>query len=187
MQAAHSPLPPPRHPTPVIAAHWLTAGCIVLAVAAVLLREAVDDKSLRALLLATHRQAGLTVVILLVLRLVARFANAGKEPGASTALSPLLRRLATATHWVLYAALLGLPLLGLALSDARGQHPSWMGLLPVPTLSAVDPDVADTLEDWHGWAAWALGLVVAAHAGAALWHHWVRRDNVLRTMLPARN
>jgi hypothetical protein len=61
----------------------------------------------------------------------------------------------------------------------------WLfGAVPMPSLVAPDPDVADALVDFHAWGAWALFALVGAHAGAALWHHFVRRDGVLAAMLP---
>jgi cytochrome b561 len=58
------------------------------------------------------------------------------------------------------------------------------GLFALPLLVDADPDLADTLESWHVGLAWVLGGLICAHAGAALFHHVVRRDGVLRSMLP---
>lgn len=175
----------PRHSTPTIALHWATLAMLLVAVSAILLRELVEGDALRAQFLAWHRQAALTVLVLLMLRLAARAAGGLRASAAlQTGLTAWQRHAATASHLLLYAGLLAVPLLGSALSDARGQHTAWLGWLPLPHLAATDPDLADTLEDIHAWAAWALGGLVLLHAGAALWHHWMRRDGVLRAMWP---
>jgi cytochrome b561 len=175
-QGHHSPL--------TIALHWATLAGLLMAVAAVLLREVLDSDNLRTQLLALHRQAALTVLVLLVLRLAARLGSGLRAAPAVAALPAWQRHAASLSHLALYAGLLAVPLLGSALSDARGQHTAWLGWLPLPRLAATDPGLADTLEDLHQWAAWALGALVLLHAGAALWHHWVRRDGVLRAMWP---
>jgi cytochrome b561 len=56
----------------------------------------------------------------------------------------------------------------------------------LPTIIGADEDLADRLQDLHVDAAWALLALVCLHIGAALWHHFVLRDGVLRRMLPAR-
>jgi cytochrome b561 len=38
----------------------------------------------------------------------------------------------------------------------------------------------------HRWIAYGLGLLVLAHAGAALKHHFIQRDDVLLRMLKDR-
>jgi cytochrome b561 len=57
--------------------------------------------------------------------------------------------------------------------------------LPLPNLVQADSDLADTLTDYHVWAAWGMLALVVAHAAAAWWHHAVRRDGVLTAMLPS--
>ena len=174
-----------RHPAPVVLLHWLSAGLVALAFAAGLAHGAIDDEATGAIVLLLHRQAGLTLLALLVLRLATRLAHRGRGP-VHRATPVMLRVAAGASHTLLYLARIALPVLGWALSDARAQHPAWLGVLPLPHLAAVDPDRADTLEDLHRWAAWSLAALVALHFAAALWHHWVRRDGVLRSMWPRR-
>jgi cytochrome b561 len=97
----------------------------------------------------------------------------------------LLRAAAQLAHLALYAMLLTLPILGLAVCNAHGVDVSVFGLFQLPSLVAADPDLADELTDYHVWAAWGLLALVSAHVVAALWHHAVRRDGVLVAMLPA--
>lgn len=172
-----------RRPGWLIAVHWATAVAILVAVALVLYRDTVDDKALRALLLDIHRQIGLSVMLATLLRLSLRW-RVPPLPEDTTA--PLVRLAAAATHLLLYALMLALPLLGWALFNSRGHDATLLGALPLPRLVETDPDLADTLADWHQWVAWTLLAVSGLHAVAALWHHYVRGDAVLRAMLPAR-
>nr|WP_249116079.1 cytochrome b [Azoarcus sp. L1K30] len=177
----HTPVE--RHHRATIALHWATASLILGAVALILVRDLVDTKALRALLLEGHRGFGVLVLIAATARLVQR---ARRLPRPSEADMPaLFRRAASATHAMLYGLLLAVPVLGWALSCARGQAVYVFGLGPLPTLLARSADLADTLADCHGWAAWSLLALVGIHAFAAMWHHFVRRDPVLLRMLPS--
>lgn len=173
-----------RHSPATIFLQWATLLLILLSAAAIFGRELVDDKAVQGMLMNLHRQAGLLVFILLLLRIMVR-ALPG-NPGVDHGLPFFLRLMALASHGFIYLLLAGLPLMGWALSNARGVDVALLGWAPLPRLVATDPDLADTLADVHEWAAWVLYAVVAVHAGAALWHHHVRKDQVLRTMLPQR-
>lgn len=172
-----------RHPTLLIALHWASALAIVAAFVLVLGRELFDEKALRALLLAGHRSVGLMVLGITAVRLAMRHRR-------SVALVPPDARLehlaARAVHALLYLMLLVLPLLGWALSGARGHTVSLLGMIDLPALVTRNVDLADRLGDAHETLAWTLLGFTALHAGAALWHHFVRRDAVLRAMLPVR-
>src|SRR5262249_3190979 len=95
-----------------------------------------------------------------------------------------VRVAATLAHWMMYLAIAGVILLGWALSSAHATHLRLFGLIPLPDLVAADSDLADTLADYHVWAAWLLLALVVPHVLAALWHHYTRRDGVLIAMLP---
>lgn len=181
---AHAPLPRTdamHHPL-IIALHWLTLAALAMGVAAIFLREAVEGRALRLELLNLHRSVGLMILLAAGARLALR-----KQVGCPAAehnTPRAMRVLAALSHAALYALLLALPILGWALTSAHGQHASVFGLIPLPPLMASDPDLADTLGDFHEWASWGLLALVIVHAGAALWHHHIRRDHVLRSMLP---
>lgn len=163
--------------------HWLTALCLVLAAALILTRDQVAGRTLRMWLLEGHRHFGLFVLVLFFARVALRVRLGRLSTHIDS--SRLVRLLALLTHVALYALLLAQPLLGWALSDAQGKPVHLLGAI-LPALVGADEDLADTLTVWHQDAAWLLLGLILLHIAAALWHHFVRRDGVLRMMLPQR-
>jgi cytochrome b561 len=165
-----------------IALHWGSVVAIVVSVAAALWWDFIEDQALRVVLMNVHRQVGLVVLVAWVLRLMVRFrVGMADHSGESAA---WMRWAAQAAHLALYALLLAMVLLGLALSNAHNVQITLFGMFPLPMLVGEDSDLAEALTDYHVWGAWALLALVAAHVAAACWHHWVRRDGVLVAMLP---
>jgi cytochrome b561 len=178
-----APATAPRHPRRIVLLHWLTVFCLCTAAALILIRDEVDGRALRQWLLEGHRHFGLFVLMLFFIRLIVRWRAGRLSRGAEM---PFAARAAAAiTHIALYALLLAQPLLGWALSNAQGKPVHLFGIT-LPALVGADEDLADSLQTWHVDAAWLLLGLVLLHMGAALWHHFVRRDNVLRMMLPGR-
>ena len=171
----------PVLPKKLVVLHWLTVLCVIAAVTFILTRDQVDGKAVRQWLLEGHRHFGLFVLMLFFARVVIRL-RLGKLPHDNQ-LPRVARMLAGLTHVALYALLLTLPLLGWALSSAEGKPVHLFGLT-LPALVGADEDLADTLQAWHLNAAWVLLGLVSLHVAAALWHHFVLRDEVLRRMLP---
>jgi cytochrome b561 len=153
------------------------------ALALVMVREWIDDDALARSLLAVHRQLGLTVLLLLVLRLLLRL-RPDRDTTAVEQLPVLMRWAAGLMHWTFYALLLAMPLLGWAMTSAQGHQVRLYGAASLPALVSVNPDLADSLQEWHEWCAWGLLILVAMHIAAALFHHFVRRDDVLLNMWP---
>ncbi len=176
--------PPATNSLPKIvrAIHWISVLAIFFALGLAWLHDISDDDALNANIIGLHRQLGLLVLLLLALRLLARWTHRREHVGE--VLPATLRLAGAASHLVLYAMLLAMPLLGWAMTNARGHAVSLFNLISLPALVAADPDLADSLQDWHEWGAWLLIGLVTLHVLAALWHHWVRRDGVLASMLP---
>lgn len=172
--------PSARKSSLTLAAHWLSALAVALAFGLAWFRESSESDALRASLLGLHRQAGLLVLILLGIRLIARWRGSRQDPE----LPPLLHLASQASQWLFYALLLAMPLLGWAMTSAQGHALQLFNVIPLPTLQTVNPDLADTLQEWHELIATALLGLIILHVLAAVWHHWFRRDQVLASMLP---
>jgi cytochrome b561 len=173
----HRPLAP-------VIAHWVTVALLLVAVGTIFAREFIDATSLRKDLLMVHQQAGLLVLGVVVLRLVLRLAT--RTPERPLAGSVAQQWAARAVHFLLYAAVIALPVLGWAAVGARGEKLVWLGVTLPSWVSERDLDVADELLERHQAAAWALLALFLVHVGAALWHHFVVRDDVLTSMSPWR-
>lgn len=163
--------------------HWLTVLCLIMAATLILLRAELDGRALRQWLLEGHRHFGLLVLLLFALRIGLRLRLRTLPPGPPASLP--MRLAAGATHVAMYGLMLALPLLGWSLSSAYGKQVYFVGI-PLPGLVAPDGDLGDTLGTWHLNAAWALLALVLLHIGAALWHHLVLRDGLLRRVLPGK-
>ena len=183
--AARAPAPAPtaQHARATIALHWASALAVLLSALAALARDWTESEPARVLLLDVHRQLGLFVLLALVLRVAVRLRKGLVDHAAS--MPPLMRWAAQGAHLALYALLLALPLLGVATTQAHEVNLRLFGLLSLPNWVPGDPDLAETLSDWHLWLAWTLLALVVLHVAAALWHHKVQRDGVLAAMLPA--
>ena len=172
----------PTQPAAIRTLHWLTLLVLLLTFSLVLVRDGLEDRGWLQWTLSTHRYLGMTVWLLACVRLVVR----SRLPMADTLLvAPRWQQWAAgAVHGLLYLLLLAVPLLGLALTNARG-HAVILPLIgALPTWPSRDLDLADTLEQVHSAAAWALTALVGLHAAVALWHHSFLRDDVLLAMLP---
>lgn len=163
--------------------HWTTVLLVTLSFVIAWGRAQTHDPVVRAFWLDVHRTVGFAVLALTLARLAGRLVVGAVSNGADL---PLHFRIASrCTHVLLYLGLVAMPLLGWAQSSARAHHFKMFGLA-MPALTGHDADLADTLGWWHKQGGWALLAVIGAHALAALYHHYIRRDDVLRQMLPSR-
>ena len=168
--------------------HWLVAVLVFALLAAGFVMESglIQDRTTLFALYQAHKSFGLLVLVLAALRLVWRlFFPVPILPGT---LKPWEKRLAGVTHIALYGLLFAQPLVGwLMVSASPLQIPTVaFGVIEVPHLIGPDKVTENALKAVHGLLAWALMAVVALHLVAALKHHLVLRDDVLRRMLPAR-
>lgn len=132
-----------------------------------------------------HKSFGITVLVLMVLRLAWRLyaGTPRRVPGTPTR----QQRVATLTHWTLYALALLQPLSGWLYDSASGLRPfKLFGLWTMPKLAAPDDGLRDLAHGLHEWGFWVLLAVVVLHAGAAFYHHLFLHDATLTRMLPRR-
>lgn len=176
--------PSARYPRAMIALHWATLLLIIGAYASIELREMFPRGSeLREGLKSWHFQLGLTVLLLTVARIVLHFRN--RIPPVAPPLPTIQRIAASGVHLALYAFLLAMPLLGWALLDLEGKSVVWFGLT-LPDLLTTGRGLAESLEEIHETLGKVGYGLIALHAAAALFHHYIQRDNTLTRMLPGR-
>lgn len=127
-----------------------------------------------------HKSFGLIVLVLILVRLGWRLIN--ETPKAPEETPAILNFLAEAMHWALYALMLAQPLAGILMSQAAGQPVSFFGLFELPVLLDKEPSLAKFFRGAHGTVWILLVLAVIGHAGAGLYHHFIKKDDVLKRM-----
>lgn len=162
------------------ALHWLIAALLIamayLGLSMTELPNGIDKLKTYAL----HKSLGVTVLALVLLRVLWRW-RAGPSPAAPGA--AWQRRAAQATHALLYALMLAVPLSGWAFNSAANFALRWFGWFNLPHLLAADPVLKPILRDIHEWLFWILAALVLLHVAASLKHHYIDRDDVLTRML----
>ncbi len=170
--------------------HWLIALLIFgqLAVGKYMTSLPEAD-ALRFGLTQWHKTFGILVLLLATLRLVWRFTHA--PPPEPDSVPAWQRRAAHVAHLGLYALLFAVPLTGwILVSWSSFNVDTYLfDVIPWPHLPTpafvVDGQVSEhALHEWHEIAGNILILILLAHVGAALKHHFIDKDTVLRRMLP---
>ncbi len=160
--------------------HWLIAALVIVQFVLGVKAAGLPLSLERLILLARHKSLGLTLFALVILRLAWRIYS---PPPPQPSQAPL-RTAAQLSHGLLYALLLAMPIIGWLLSSASSLTVSWFGLFSLPNLVTPDRRLAHWMLLTHQTMAWLLLAVIILHIGAAFWHHFILKDNVLTRMLP---
>lgn len=177
-----SPTPTAHYARLSITLHWLMLVLLAAVYATIELRGLFPkDSAERNLMKELHFMLGLTVFVLVWLRLAMRLIRPAppilpKPPAWQTGSAHLV-------HLLLYLMMIGLPIAGWVILSAADKPIPFYGL-DLPALVSPDTDLAKFVKGWHerigSWGYWLIGL----HAAAGLYHHYVRRDDTLLRMLP---
>jgi cytochrome b561 len=129
-----------------------------------------------------HALFGLALWLLVVARYCWRIAH--PVPGLPANIGAMYRHFSRVAHLTLYALLFITPIIGMITFIWHGRQLN-LGLFAVNFAVASNRAVFEPTEDLHGYLAYALFALAAAHISAALWHHFVRRDGILARMWPS--
>lgn len=132
-----------------------------------------------------HKWMGVTVFGLAVARLLWRLTH--KAPVLPATMPQWQKLVAELGHFGLYVLMFAVPLSGYFYSLAAGFKVVYLGLYPLPVLIDPNPQLKPLLETTHYWLNMALAALVLGHALAALQHHFIERDDILKRMLPWRS
>lgn len=164
---------PARYHPALTTLHWLLAFCLVglLIAGTTILAPLPNDDPAKLISFRLHMGLGLVTLALLVLRLVARLATS-HPPRIDTG-NALINRLAPATHWALYALAFTMAISGMAFSRASDLPDAVFGDGAMP--GSFDHPARAV----HGIASRLLMALIALHIAAALWHQFIRKDNIM--------
>lgn len=162
--------------------HWVMAVMVIgmLAVGFYMAGMAMGPDKIQ--IYGWHKATGILVLGLVTLRLLWRWSN--KAPALPGNLSTIQRLLAHLSHFGLYGLMFGMPLVGWAMSSAAGIPVSVFGWFTLPPLLEADKGVLTLTKILHYYGGLAFVALIGLHFLAALYHHFIRGDNVLRRMLP---
>ena len=188
---SRNPAPAPMPDTPsaihryspvAIGLHWFMAALILFAGVFGLL---LDDwpKATKLFWINIHAQAGLLILVLLMARIWWRRTHT--PPPLPAEVSEISRRVSHPTHLLIYTLMLVTPMVGIVAFVWHARVFDF-GLFAIDFGVKSNSPVYHQAEDIHLWLTYGLFALVAGHAVAALWHHFISRDSVLLRMLPAR-
>jgi cytochrome b561/polyisoprenoid-binding protein YceI len=163
--------------------HWVIVALIITQFVLANMAEGLPLGMAKLATLARHKSVGITILGLAVLRLLWRLYNRNSPPLPAN-MPPYRRGLAHLTHYGLYLLLFAMPLSGWMMSSARNYPVSWFGFVTLPNLVQPDTGVYEFMKSTHGVLAGTLVVITTLHVLAALYHHFMKKDDVLRRMLP---
>ena len=171
-----------RYGTLSIALHWLMFLLMVAVYATIELRELFPKGSdPREAMKAWHFMLGLSVLLLVTLRIYARVTSV--TPAIAPDLSPAQHLAAKLGHLALYGLMIAMPILGWLILSAAGKPVPFFGL-ELPALTSENKELAKSLKEIHETIGVIGYYLIAAHVLAALYHHHIRKDNTLTRILP---
>jgi cytochrome b561 len=164
--------------------HWVMAALILVQIPLGLAAVNWPLSPTKISLFFWHKSTGVLLLALVVLRVAWRLAN--RVPDLPPDTPAWERAAAHASHFLLYMLLFALPVTGWVVQSASNIPFRAFYLFPLPPIVGPDKALADQFKEVHEWLFVLLAFVLAVHVGAALRHHYLKRDAVLVRMLPGR-
>jgi cytochrome b561 len=167
-----------------MALHWLVA---ILIIAAFILGSYMTDLRIsptKLKLYSWHKWIGITVLALVAIRLLVRLTN--PAPAYPEHMKAWEKQVAQVTHIALYFLMFAVPISGYLYTYAAGFPVVYLGLFELPALISPNPELKDSFKEIHELLTKGMLILVILHFAAALKHHFIDKDEVLKRMLPAR-
>jgi cytochrome b561 len=159
--------------------HWLTAALILIQIPLGYYAEELKLSPLKLDLFVWHKSIGMLVLVLATLRLLWRIT--GTIPSTADS-GPIQRRLAQLAHTLLYGLMIALPISGWIMTSAANIPTKLFWLIELPAITGPDEALKSLAADIHEICVTILIVVLAVHIAAALRHHFIVRDSILKRM-----
>jgi cytochrome b561 len=164
--------------------HWLMAVLILGQMGLGKYAHELDLSPEKLNLMMWHKSIGITLLFLAIARLTWALLN--PRPAPPEGIARWQQRAAGLSHTALYGLMLAIPISGWLFNSAKNVPFSLYRVVPWPSLIGADDELAEVFGEWHEGLVLTLLILLGVHVSAALWHHFVRRDEVLLRMLTGR-
>lgn len=161
--------------------HWFIGLFIIGLIAVGFIMSSMDPAPEKFELYGMHKAFGVIVLCLVAIRILWRITNATVQ--AAEGVPPILQLAAKAGHLLLYIFMLVMPISGVLMSRFSGYPISVFEIFTIPAASEKSPELAKLFHATHGYAAWGFVILISVHILAALYHHFIRKDNTLVRMI----
>ncbi len=169
-----------RYDPVAIALHWTTAVLVIVQMA-LAQTWGLWGRPTHHLMVVAHMSLGILLTLVIIARVGWRLVPGHQVPPADVG---WLRIASKAVHYLLYALLAAEAVLGFLFRWSGGEDMSFFGLRIPPPFGQWSRAAHHQVGELHEWTGWAIIVIAAGHAAAALYHHYVLRDRVLARMLP---
>ena len=173
-----------RYTGVAIGLHWLIGLMILISFGVGLYMVDLSLSPTKLRLYSWHKWAGVTIFTLVFIRCLWRLTHTA--PALPVDMPRWQRVAAEASHYLLYALMIAIPLSGWLMSSAKGFQTVYFGVLPIPDLLDKNKELGETLALVHKVLNFTMIGIVVVHAAAALKHHFIDKDDILRRMQPGR-
>ncbi len=160
--------------------HWLIALAVIVALGMGASLDWLGNGALKNQLYALHKATGILILGLMLLRVVVRIVFGA--PPLPVNIPSWQRTAAAASHFLLYALILLMPIIGWAATSAYPAPIPFFGILDMPPLIGADRDLSKQLFAIHEWMSRGILALVGLHIAAALRHALIQKDGVFRRM-----
>ncbi len=169
-----------HYDTFAIGLHWATAALILIQF---VLAETWDfvPKPGHHLMVVSHMTFGILLSAVLIVRIAWRWIPGHQVRAADSGIVELASK---AMHYLLYTLLVAEAVLGFLVRWSGGEAMSFFGILIPSPFEAFSKPVHHSLGEAHEFNGWLIIALAFIHALAALYHHYVLRDDLLNRMLP---
>lgn len=162
--------------------HWLIAFIVIIML---IFGPGLEEMPLdqRQQTIMGHSGLGTLILLLMIIRWPWRLTH--EPPGPTATMGPWQIRLSKIMHWTLYVLLVFQPIFGiLQAMYITDYEVVAFGVIDYSSWATDDEDLARIFHIAHGLNAGIISILVAGHIGAALYHHFFQKDDVLKRMLP---
>jgi len=163
-----------------IVLHWLMAAMMVGLTALGLYMVRIPISAQKLQFYGWHKEWGMLALMLIIVRLTWRIRNINPALDAIPAWEEFAAR---AVHWTFYFFMFALPLTGWLITSSADLPVSFFGLFIFPNLIVGNEANRLLFSKIHEWLGYVLIATFCMHTGAALKHHFINKDNILRRML----